>query len=90
VLFEGILSTIHASKGLEYDVVFLVGCEEDLLPHYKSKTSDLDVEEERRLMYVAITRPKRYLYISFANLRKGEFNQKSRFLKEIEKSMRRN
>jgi len=85
-----ILSTIHASKGLEYEVVFLIGCEEGVLPHYKSMTSVLDIEEERRLMYVAITRAKRYLYISYSKYRKGNFNQKSRFLNEIEKSIRIN
>ncbi len=79
-----ILSTIHASKGLEYDVVFLVSCEEGLLPHYKSMTFAADIEEERRLMYVGITRAKRYLHLCFSKCRKGEFNQKSRFLREIE------
>ena len=81
---EVVLSTIHASKGLEYDVVFLIGCKEGLLPHYKSMTSVLSIEEKRRLIYVAITRFPRYLHISFTQLRKGEFNQKSRFLNEIE------
>jgi len=85
-----ILSTIHASKGLEYDVVFLVGCEERLIPHYKSMKSVLGIEEERRLMYVAITRAKRYLYISYSKYRKGNFNQKSRFLNEIVKSLQKN
>jgi DNA helicase-2/ATP-dependent DNA helicase PcrA len=56
----------------------------------KLRTSVLDIEEERRLMYVAITRAKRYMYISYSKFRKGKFNQKSRFLSEIEKSIRRN
>lgn len=57
--------------------------EENLLSHWKSMEFDLDIEAERRLMYVAIIRTERYLYISFSKLRKGEFNQKSRLLYEI-------
>jgi len=52
------LSTIHASKGLEYLVVFIVGCEEQLFPHWKSINSDQAIQEERRLMYVGLTRDK--------------------------------
>lgn len=81
------LSTIHASKGLEYQVVFVVACEEQLFPHWKSMESYAGLEEERRLMYVAVTRAERYLFLSSANFRKGQSNQKSRFLEEISQSM---
>ncbi len=78
------LSTIHASKGLEYSVVFIVGCVEDLFPHWKSKESDSDLQEERRLMYVAITRAAYYLYVCYSDFRKGQPVIKSRFIEEIE------
>jgi DNA helicase-2/ATP-dependent DNA helicase PcrA len=78
------LSTIHASKGLEYSVVFIVGCVEDLFPHWKSKESESDLQEERRLMYVAITRAAHYLYVCYSDFRKGQPVKKSRFIEEIE------
>ncbi len=78
------LSTIHASKGLEYYAVFVAGCEEDLFPHWKSKSSDSELQEERRLMYVAITRAERYLFLSYSKFRRGEPSYKSRFLEELE------
>jgi DNA helicase-2/ATP-dependent DNA helicase PcrA len=78
------LSTIHAAKGLEYRAVFVIGCEEQLFPHWKSMDSAADLEEERRLMYVSMTRAERYLYLSSANCRRGQFNPPSRFLTEIE------
>ncbi|MCP4672488.1 MAG: ATP-binding domain-containing protein [Desulfobacula sp.] len=81
------LSTIHASKGLEYYAVFIAGCEEDLFPHWKSKNSDIELQEERRLMYVAITRAERYLFLSHSNFRRGEPSYKSRFLDEVEDCM---
>jgi len=77
------LSTIHASKGLEYHVVFIAGCEEDLLPHWRSKSSESEFQEERRLMYVAITRAEKYLFMSYATFRMGNSAKKSRFLDEI-------
>ena len=77
------LSTMHASKGLEFYAVFVAGCEENLLPHWKSKDSETDIQEERRLMYVAMTRAEHYLYLSSAGYRKGQYNNVSRFISEI-------
>ena len=77
------LSTIHASKGLEYHVVFIVGCEENLFPHWKAMDSEAELQEERRLMYVAMTRAEKFLFLSSAGYRKGQYNPKSRFLAEI-------
>jgi DNA helicase II / ATP-dependent DNA helicase PcrA len=77
------LMTIHAAKGLEYSSVFVVACEEQIFPHWKSADSDFGLQEERRLMYVAITRSEKYLYLSSAGYRKGQFNQRSRFLDEL-------
>ena len=82
-----ILSTIHASKGLEYRVVFVVACEEQLFPHWRSIDSEMGLYEERRLMYVAMTRAEHFLFLTHANCRKGKYNRKSRFLYEIEKSL---
>lgn len=80
------LSTLHASKGLEYGHVFLIGCEEGILPHQQSIETDM-VEEERRLMYVGITRAQRSLTISYCSKRKraGEWQivEPSRFLREL-------
>jgi len=78
------LSTIHASKGLEYHAVFVIGCEEQLFPHWKSMDSTADLEEERRLMYVSMTRAERSLFISSAHCRRGQYNAPSRFLSEIQ------
>ena len=78
------LSTVHGAKGLEFHTVFVIGCEEQLFPHWRSMECDEDLEEERRLMYVAVTRAERCLYITSANFRKGQFNARSRFLDEIE------
>lgn len=80
------LSTIHAAKGLEFGHVFLVGAEEDILPHRESVENGT-LEEERRLMYVAITRAQRSLTISYCKRRKraGELQscEPSRFIAEI-------
>ncbi len=83
------LATVHAAKGLEFQAVFVIGCEENLFPHWKSLESDTGLEEERRLMYVAVTRSARHLFLSYAGFRKGQFNNKSRFLDEIEKALER-
>lgn len=81
------LSTIHASKGLEYGVVFIVGCEENLFPHWKSLESPEGVQEERRLMYVAMTRAERFLYLTSAEYRRGQSNARSRFCEEVEDAL---
>ncbi|MEA3415398.1 MAG: ATP-dependent helicase [Thermodesulfobacteriota bacterium] len=82
-----ILSTIHASKGLEYRVVFVVACEEQLFPHWRSMDSEMGLHEERRLMYVAMTRAEHFLFLTHANYRKGKYQSKSRFLDEINNSL---
>jgi DNA helicase II / ATP-dependent DNA helicase PcrA len=79
------LLTIHSAKGLEYDTVFIVGCEERLFPHWRSiDAGDNALFEERRLMYVAMTRAERFLYLTHANYRKGEFATASRFIDQIQ------
>jgi DNA helicase-2/ATP-dependent DNA helicase PcrA len=78
------LSTVHAAKGLEFHVVFVVACEESLFPHWRSMESAAELEEERRLMYVSMTRSERYLYLSSAAGRKGQYNRRSRFIDEVE------
>ncbi len=81
------LMTIHASKGLEFNNVFMTGLEEGLFPHENSATSTEGLEEERRLMYVAITRARRRLHISFCQTRmlhgQTRYNIKSRFVDEL-------
>ena len=81
------LMTVHSAKGLEFDAVFITGLEEGLFPHENS-VSDLDgLEEERRLMYVAITRARKRLYLSFSQTRmlhgQTRYNVKSRFFDEL-------
>ncbi len=81
------LMTIHNGKGLEFAVTFLVGLEEDLFPHVNSKNSLEEIEEERRLCYVGLTRAKEYLYISYCHTRylwgNLRLQRPSRFLKEL-------
>jgi DNA helicase II / ATP-dependent DNA helicase PcrA len=81
------LMTVHAAKGLEFDVVFLSGLEEGLFPHENSIQEQQGLEEERRLMYVAVTRARKRLYLSLAQTRllhgQTRYNLKSRFLDEI-------
>ncbi|MEI8320410.1 MAG: UvrD-helicase domain-containing protein [Alphaproteobacteria bacterium] len=81
------LMTIHASKGLEFDTVFLAGWEEGIFPSQKSLEEGEGIEEERRLAYVALTRAKRQAYITFASSRRlhGQWqnNLPSRFIKEL-------
>ena len=82
------LMTVHSAKGLEYDYIYIVGMEEGLFPSSRSVESITDLEEERRLMYVAITRAKRAAMLSFSEMRrvwgKTENTKPSRFLAEIE------
>ncbi len=81
------LMTIHSAKGLEYEYVFLVGMEEMLFPHSRSYTDPKEMEEERRLAYVAVTRAKKMLYMTYAQSRKYfgkiQSNPVSRFVEDI-------
>lgn len=81
------LMTVHSAKGLEFDAVFLTGLEEGLFPHENSIMERDGLEEERRLMYVAVTRARERLYLSFAQSRmlhgQVRYNLRSRFLEEI-------
>jgi DNA helicase-2/ATP-dependent DNA helicase PcrA len=84
------LMTVHASKGLEFDYVFISGLEADLFPHqrmFESKKSGEDSEEERRLFYVALTRARKKLFLTWANARtifgSLEFNAQSEFIDDI-------
>lgn len=88
------LMTIHSAKGLEFNSVFLVGMEENLFPSSLSIESRTDLEEERRLFYVAVTRAKKRLHLSYARSRYRygniQFNDLSRFVDEVdEKFLRR-
>lgn len=81
------LMTVHAAKGLEFDAVFITGMEEGLFPHENSASDPSGLEEERRLMYVAITRARERLYFSLAQSRmlhgQTRYAMRSRFLSEV-------
>jgi DNA helicase-2/ATP-dependent DNA helicase PcrA len=81
------LMTVHSAKGLEFDCVFISGLEEGLFPHENSLSDHEGLEEERRLMYVAITRARKRLYLSHAQTRllhgQTRYNVKSRFFDEL-------
>ena len=83
------LMTVHAAKGLEFDAIFVAGMEENLFPNAMSMNSQRELEEERRLFYVAITRARKYCFLSCAKMRfrygSMDFCEPSRFLKEIDK-----
>jgi DNA helicase II / ATP-dependent DNA helicase PcrA len=84
------MMTIHSAKGLEFPLVFITGCEEDIFPLSQKFDSDSKLEEERRLFYVALTRAKEKVFISYARSRYrfGEvaYQSKSRFLDELDES----
>jgi DNA helicase-2/ATP-dependent DNA helicase PcrA len=84
------LMTVHASKGLEFDGVFITGMEEGLFPHENAMSDADGLEEERRLLYVAITRARKRLYLSHSQTRmlhgQTRFNLKSRFFEELPES----
>lgn len=79
-----VLTTMHSSKGLEFDNVYIVGVNEGIVPYQLGDDSKLDIEEERRLLYVAITRAKRLLVISSPLKRFGKKIGQSQFLKELQ------
>lgn len=85
------LMTVHAAKGMEFPVVFIIGLEEGVFPHSRSLFNPRDLEEERRLCYVGLTRAKEKVFLTFA-LRRAQFgsiqaNPPSRFLSEIPKKL---
>jgi len=88
------LMTLHNSKGMEFNLVFLVGLEEDLFPHINAKDNHKAIEEERRLCYVGMTRAKRHLYLCSTTYRymwgTARLMRASRFLKEIPKEFLEN
>ena len=82
------LMTVHSAKGLEFPNVYVVGLEEDIFPSQLSMNSMREIEEERRLLYVAITRAEKYCHLTYARMRfrfgKQEFHAPSRFLRDID------
>ena len=83
-----VLMTMHSAKGLEFPVVFIIGMEENIFPHSRSINDNDEMEEERRLAYVGITRAEEQLFISCAQTRtlfgRSSFNSPSRFIQEID------
>ena len=81
------LMTLHTAKGLEFDTVFLTGMEEGMFPHMRALTDPSELEEERRLAYVGITRARKRLYLSRSQVRvtfgAPQYNPASRFLDEV-------
>lgn len=82
------LMTLHAAKGLEFDVVFMIGMEESLFPHSRALYDQFDMEEERRLCYVGMTRARHELYLTYASSRllygSVQHNPPSRFISDID------
>ena len=87
------LMTMHVAKGLEFDVVFLAGMEDGVFPHSRSVDDLVELEEERRLCYVGITRARRHLYLTYAMSRRlmgrHDNNPPSRFLLDIPEELSR-
>jgi DNA helicase-2/ATP-dependent DNA helicase PcrA len=87
------LMSMHAAKGLEFSVVFIAGCEDDLIPYRRAADERIDAEEERRLFYVAMTRARQRLYLSWAKRRlvfgKAEARAVSPFVRDIEERLRK-
>jgi DNA helicase-2/ATP-dependent DNA helicase PcrA len=85
------LMTLHCAKGLEFPIVFIVGCEEGIFPHAKSLIDKTQMEEERRLCYVGMTRAKEALYLLFAGKRllygNIAVNPPSRFLSDLPENL---
>jgi DNA helicase-2/ATP-dependent DNA helicase PcrA len=87
------LLTIHSSKGLEFPIVHIVGLEEGIFPHGRSTNDIAELEEERRLMYVALTRGEHRVYLSHCEKRyeygnpQPVFNRPSRFLAELPREL---
>lgn len=82
------LMSLHLAKGLEFEVAFLIGLEEGILPHFRANNSKEDMEEERRLCYVGVTRAKSKLYLSYASTRRSyganqDYSRPSRFLDDL-------
>ena len=81
------MMTLHSAKGLEFPIVFMVGIEEGLLPHQRSYDSEAELEEERRLCYVGLTRAQEHLYLTYARSRRLyrdiDYRIPSRFIEEI-------
>ncbi len=81
------LMTLHSAKGLEFPIVFLTGLEEGVFPHSRSLNADIEIEEERRLCYVGMTRAKEELHLMHAHRRslygQPNFNRRSRFLEDV-------
>ena len=82
-----VLMTMHSAKGLEFPVVFVIGMEENIFPHIRSMDDEEEMEEERRLAYVAITRAEKQLFLTTAGRRmifgRTQYNMPSRFIEEV-------
>jgi DNA helicase-2/ATP-dependent DNA helicase PcrA len=88
-----VLMTVHSAKGLEFPIVFVIGMEEGIFPHARSISDILEIEEERRLAYVALTRAEVRLFVTYCKVRyeygdpKPKYNKVSRFIKELPKEV---